>query len=809
MALIPCPKCGKQISSLAKKCPQCGESLQQGTPSNNVVCPECCNEYDKTLNACPSCGEPNAQFNLTEKMDGGKVELSQPTNEIEIGCRSCGAPVKVKSMEDLPITCPYCGSTIDAPIEQDDKETDVTLNDLSHAISDAIKNGFSNAVGRESDTYILFPKLCDKECSNKLVEQLVTTDLIPTDIFKSFAIENIHRLFYPVYVFDVNWTAQWSATFTKEVSHQEQTYDYNGRPNGTKTVWETLYRDANGTSAGDVQVVLPATSKSTPESDSIRSHFRNNTDEQKKLAEFDKREYEDWDLLLAELSGNEAWRKYKDSAENDISEDVDDVVTSDAWRMSDGWSVNRTHYTYNYNYGVSRCVLLPIWMAEYKYSGKSYGVSVLANDGATFLHALRPIDKTESEKIQNQEKEAKNYRKKQIIWYWVFGFFAAAAVTFFILLLSLGRDEYEWSSILSIICLGITFLSMFTARKFHQANLNAKNQIAQMLFDSKKKRAESAKSKYGVQVAIGNEPEKKNVSKIVNVVLYIVIIALITISVFAAFSYNNETKEFKEYLEETARKTELAETRAIGVYYFTKSQNIYRVSVDNNNTVTVTMIDSYDNSSYGSGYHRNEERKSQTGTWQVSDPSKNMDINISLSGGGLSLYDFRITDGVAYSGSSEIGTVITESQFDNQKAAIKSKYSNHIWEQEEYTGYGNEQSFTNRLELKSSGSAEISGRLYKTISGYDSYYGMSTYDRKNVTVSCSGRWEVVLISPDYGKTSNLLDDKCWGILLTVSKDADRPEWLRDMKSINDYSYGSESTVYKYLITDDSSVPLAR
>lgn len=809
MALIPCPKCGKQISSLAKKCPQCGESLQQGTPSNNVVCPECCNEYDKTLNACPSCGEPNAPFNLTEKMDGGKVELSQPTNEIEIGCRSCGAPVKVKSMEDLPITCPYCGSTIDAPIEQDDKETDVTLNDLSHAISDAIKNGFSNAVGRESDTYILLPKLCDKECSTKLVEKMVITDLIPTDIFKSFAIENIHRLFYPVYVFDVNWTAQWSATFTKQVSHQEQTYDYNGRPNGTKTVWETLYRDANGTSAGDVQIVLPATSKNTPESHSIRTHFRYSSAEQSLLTEYDKRKYENWELLLAELSGNESWQENKESAENDIDVYVDHVVSSDARHMSDGWSVDRTNYTYNYNYHVNRCVLLPIWMAEYKYSGKLYGVSVLASDGETFLHSLRPIDKIESEKKQKQEAEAKKYRKKQIIWYWVFGIFAAAAVTFFILLLSLGRHEYEWSSVLSIICLGITFYSLYTARKWHKANLNLKNQTAQMLFDSKKKRAESAKSKYGVQADIGKEPEKKNVSKNVGTALYFVIIALIVVSIFAALRYYNEKKDFNEYVEETNRKTQMAETRARGVYYFTKSQDIYRVSIDNNNSVTVTMVDSYDNGNYGSSYHRNKERKSQTGTWYVSDPSKNMDINISLSGYGLSLNDFRITDGVAYSGSSEIGTVITESQFDNKKAAIKSKYSNQVWEKEEYIGYDHEQSFTNRLGLKSSGSAEISGRLYKTISGYDRYYGMPTSTSKNVSVTCSGRWEVVLVTPDYGKPSNILDDKYWGVLLTVSKDADRPEWLRDMRSIDDYSYGSERTVYQYLITDNNSIPLTQ
>lgn len=59
MALISCPKCGEQISSLAKKCPHCGELFSQDATNNNVVCPECGTRYEKTAKACPNCGEPN------------------------------------------------------------------------------------------------------------------------------------------------------------------------------------------------------------------------------------------------------------------------------------------------------------------------------------------------------------------------------------------------------------------------------------------------------------------------------------------------------------------------------------------------------------------------------------------------------------------------------------------------------------------------------------------------------------------------------------------------------------------------------
>lgn len=65
MALIPCSKCGKQISSLAAKCPHCGEMVNQTEPNNSVVCPECATRFGKNVEACPNCGEPNKMIHST------------------------------------------------------------------------------------------------------------------------------------------------------------------------------------------------------------------------------------------------------------------------------------------------------------------------------------------------------------------------------------------------------------------------------------------------------------------------------------------------------------------------------------------------------------------------------------------------------------------------------------------------------------------------------------------------------------------------------------------------------------------------
>lgn len=61
MALIPCPHCGKEISSYAKRCPGCGNDLTQTSEArvDNVVCKEYGTHYDRIVPVCPTCGEPN------------------------------------------------------------------------------------------------------------------------------------------------------------------------------------------------------------------------------------------------------------------------------------------------------------------------------------------------------------------------------------------------------------------------------------------------------------------------------------------------------------------------------------------------------------------------------------------------------------------------------------------------------------------------------------------------------------------------------------------------------------------------------
>lgn len=59
MALINCPKCGKQISDKAKICPNCKFDMDE----RMTTCPECKLQVRKDAELCPNCGYPISEEN--------------------------------------------------------------------------------------------------------------------------------------------------------------------------------------------------------------------------------------------------------------------------------------------------------------------------------------------------------------------------------------------------------------------------------------------------------------------------------------------------------------------------------------------------------------------------------------------------------------------------------------------------------------------------------------------------------------------------------------------------------------------------
>ena len=80
MALIECPKCGRQISDKAKKCPHCDETLSIGTKKLKLICEECGAELSPDEKTCPNCGCP---IGNVEEMERDQLEVEEDRNEIK------------------------------------------------------------------------------------------------------------------------------------------------------------------------------------------------------------------------------------------------------------------------------------------------------------------------------------------------------------------------------------------------------------------------------------------------------------------------------------------------------------------------------------------------------------------------------------------------------------------------------------------------------------------------------------------------------------------------------------------------------
>ena len=55
MALINCPECGKEVSTLAAACPACGYPIAAPQSANLAECDYCKKLINRELTTCPFC----------------------------------------------------------------------------------------------------------------------------------------------------------------------------------------------------------------------------------------------------------------------------------------------------------------------------------------------------------------------------------------------------------------------------------------------------------------------------------------------------------------------------------------------------------------------------------------------------------------------------------------------------------------------------------------------------------------------------------------------------------------------------------
>ena len=87
MALIKCPKCGREISDKATNCIFCGNALKKEENFDKVTkkCPECGEILSEIDEFCPKCGCPISNKENPQQVEITSVKIAKKTKNIMFG----------------------------------------------------------------------------------------------------------------------------------------------------------------------------------------------------------------------------------------------------------------------------------------------------------------------------------------------------------------------------------------------------------------------------------------------------------------------------------------------------------------------------------------------------------------------------------------------------------------------------------------------------------------------------------------------------------------------------------------------------
>lgn len=491
-------------------------------------CIDCGQEYDGNLEACPNCGCPT-KYQTIHVNQKPKEEGSTPNKEsqernssqskkfhgainIKTGevkrCPSCGAPLKTDSYNAKKTVCEYCGQSITFVSDSDNWRDD------------------------DEACLILIPLKTDEDCKTKLLEKLVLTDYVPVDVFDFLDFNTIRRNLYPFYVFDVNWSATWSAKYSYRVSHQVPDFDYQGKYKGMKTEWEIRSRDANGTSAGDVMIVLSG----------LSDGFSNQLDyvctiytgllsynpeiienEAKELADLDIRLLDGWNWINHNLDKQEAWKR---GGNEILVRFVDSGVLQSVWNMADGSDIDASNYTYRYHKNAENKVMIPVWETDFRYEGRSYIASIDASQNTSIMGDCPKEESAESQKLEIQ-KLFKKYKRRRTLGCIFFGVFC------FVFLVAFGgaSDYYnkhrELYFAFSVISGCVALLTWYYMRKTHRKRVDLENSTNNKFWVEKKRRQAAVQKKFDITIPIGEEPRMRKMPCVADVIITTLIAGLL------------------------------------------------------------------------------------------------------------------------------------------------------------------------------------------------------------------------------------------------------------------------------------------
>lgn len=307
--------------------------------------------YDATLQAmkCPYCGSheampaaPTGQGREIPIEEGMRLaERGYGTPVKQVGCNECGAVVNVAPGEQTA-TCTFC------------KSQQVLAREAA-----------ANPIRPES---VLPFKVNKDTAASRFDEWLGTLWFRPSDLRKMVKVEGLAGVYIPYWTFDARVYSRWTAQAGYHYYVDEQYTDEQGQRQ-TRKVQKTRWEPASGHRTDAFDDVIICASKGLP--DNLGDEFR--SFDTKALTAYNPQFLAGWRAEAYAIDLMPAWdigqKRMASEQESRCGRDVPGDTHMNLQVHNDFSKVTFKH------------VLLPIWVAAYRYQDKPYQFLVNGQTG--------------------------------------------------------------------------------------------------------------------------------------------------------------------------------------------------------------------------------------------------------------------------------------------------------------------------------------------------------------------------------------------------------------------------------------------
>jgi ferredoxin len=325
-------------SSKSFECSNCGATLVYGIDSAKMDCDYCESEHDLS-DLVEGCAGAISEQALADLFSSSKKQAISINRILE--CEQCGACTTLEGRKTTS-TCPFCASEMVKEREAEEQ---------------LVPTG-------------LIPFSINREKAGRVYRAwLRSLWLRPNDLTRMSKVAEIEGVYTPFWTFDSEAASRWRAE-SGEYFYETETYkDENGK-RATRQVQRTHWTNAKGHRKGTYDDVLVCGSRGLS-TDLVRrlEPFHTITELKPYNAEF----LAGWQAEEYGIGPEAAWRIAKGLMEEQEYDACGRAVPGDTFR---GLQVST-----RLSKSTGKYVLLPIWIAAYRYKGKSYRFLVNGETG--------------------------------------------------------------------------------------------------------------------------------------------------------------------------------------------------------------------------------------------------------------------------------------------------------------------------------------------------------------------------------------------------------------------------------------------